>query len=105
MSAHENDSEMAEAVKDLDKMDTTAKSGLPTLTVTPATDVYSSTTSVITVDDQIPSNSTAKFVEKKGEPKIARQILGTSMGTKLAPSYANIFLGKLEDTPVAKYFS
>jgi hypothetical protein len=72
MSAHENDSEMAEAVIDLDKMDTTAKSGLPTLTVTPATEVYHSATSVIVVEDQIPSNSTAKFVEKKGEPKIAR---------------------------------
>ena len=31
------------------------------------------------------------------------QILGTAMGTKLAPSYANIFLGKLEKELLAGY--
>jgi hypothetical protein len=31
------------------------------------------------------------------------QILGTAMGTKLAPSYANIFLGKLEKQLLAGY--
>jgi hypothetical protein len=67
MSAHENDSEMADAVKYLDTVESTTKSGNPALTVIPARDVYHSATSTYIQGIRFLPNSTVISVEKKGE--------------------------------------
>ena len=36
------------------------------------------------------------------EDNICRQILGTAIGTKFAPSFANMFMGKLESETVER---
>ena len=37
------------------------------------------------------------------EDKIYHQILGTAIGTKFAPSFANIFMSKLEERMISEY--